>query len=156
MKIVINSILLFVFSLSIHLNAQTKNESLNWLSFEQLDDSLQVKPKKTLIFFHTDWCSYCKKMLRESFADRNVIQKLRNEYYIVKFDAESRDTVHFDGVSFTNNHPQGRRNSFHPIVTLLTNTQEPKFPTTIILNEDFTIKKTKHNYLSIKELLKIL
>lgn len=137
-------------------NAQTKNDSLNWLSFEQLNDSLTIKPKKTLIFFHTDWCSYCKKMLRESFVDHRVIKKLQQEYYIVKFDAESNETIHFDGVTIAKENSSARVNSFHPIVTLLTDTKQPRFPITIVLNEDFKIEKTKYNYLSIKELLKIL
>src|SRR5690606_22808740 len=79
-----------------------ERDTINWLSFEQLSDSLQVKPKKVLLFFHTDWCAYCRKMEREVLSDPEVIAELNKSYYAVKFDAESVDTVTFEQQKFTN------------------------------------------------------
>lgn len=81
--------------------AQEKS-SIEWISFEQLEDSLQVKSKKTFIYFYADWCVYCKKMEQVAFARKPVIQKLNNEYYAVKMNVESKDSIYFDGRVYTN------------------------------------------------------
>src|SRR5690606_10049897 len=94
----LQNILISILLMTGSLQAQEQNEpAINWLSFEQLSDSLETQPKPVLIFFHTDWCSYCKKMLGETFQDQKVIEKLNSEYYAVEFDPESVDTVSFDG-----------------------------------------------------------
>ncbi len=55
-------------------------ERIRWYSFEK-GSSISYKTKKPLlIFFHSDFCAYCKKMLRESFSDRSVVEKLNRSY----------------------------------------------------------------------------
>lgn len=140
------------------LQAQERNEpAVNWLSFEQLSDSLTVRPKPVLIFFHTDWCSYCKKMLGETFKDPQVIEKLNSGYYAVEFDAESVDTVRFDGEVYASELKSKRTGKYHPLASILMGSKNRAvFPTTIILDTDFSMKFKKFNYLSIKQLLNIL
>lgn len=130
---------------------------VNWLTFEQLDDSLKAHPKPVLLFFHTDWCSYCKKMLSESFQDPQVVKRLNAGYYAVEFDAESVDTVQFENVVFTNTASRKRTGQYHELAKILMgNNQEPIFPTTILLESDFTLRSKTFNYLSIRQLINIL
>ncbi len=138
--------------------AQEKTEStVNWLSFEQLNDSLEHNPKPVLIFFHTDWCSYCKKMLAETFKDEKLIEKLNSEYYAVEFDAESVDSVLFDGVTFNNDASKKTVGKYHQLAKILMGEKNKGiFPTTMLFNADFSVKTKKINYLSIKQLLNIL
>lgn len=129
----------------------------NWLTFEQLSDSLNVKPKKTLIFFHTDWCGYCRKMENEVFTDKIIIKKLDEEYYIVKFDAESIDTVRFEGQVFTNSSEVKKRGQYHMLTRILAERNgEFSFPTTLLLDNSFSIIDHHFKYLSIKQLNKTL
>ena len=79
-----------------------QKQEVNWLSFEQLEDSLAVKPKKVFIDFYADWCAYCKKMDKVAFRDPKLLALLDAEYYAVKMNAESRDTVVFGGESYSN------------------------------------------------------
>ena len=131
--------------------------SVNWISFEQLEDSLQTNPKPVLLFFHTDWCSYCKKMLRETFTAPEVIEMLNSHYYAVEFDAESVDSIQFDGQIFKNDSPIKRTGKYHELAKILMGSENRAiFPTTMLLNEDFSVKKKKNNYLSIKQILNIL
>ncbi|MEM8928298.1 MAG: thioredoxin domain-containing protein, partial [Bacteroidota bacterium] len=51
--------------------AQQEN-TVNWIGFEQLEDSLNIKPKKVFINFYADWCAYCKKMDKAAFKDPKV------------------------------------------------------------------------------------
>ncbi len=154
----LQNILISILLMTGSLQAQEQNEpAINWLSFEQLSDSLETQPKPVLIFFHTDWCSYCKKMLGETFQDQKVIEKLNSEYYAVEFDAESVDTVSFDGVSYVRELYSKRTGKYHPLASILMGSKNRAvFPTTIILDTDFSVKFKKFNYLSIKQLLNIL
>lgn len=132
-------------------------QTVDWLSFEQLSDSLAIKPKKVLLFFHTDWCAYCRKMERDVFTNQEVANELNQHYYVVKFDAESADTVYFDGQTITNEVKQKRTGQYHDIAKLLaTRNGQFTFPTTLILDSDFTVQQRFFQYLDRKKLLKAL
>ncbi len=53
-----------------------------------------VQHKKTvMVFFHTNACPYCQKMLKESFdkkSDKDIINK---DYYFIDINLDSPDTV---------------------------------------------------------------
>jgi len=49
--------------------------------------------KMVMVFFHTNACPYCQKMLKESFdkkSDKDIINK---DYYFVDLNLDSPDTV---------------------------------------------------------------
>lgn len=156
MKIYISISILF-FSLCSPIHAQTEaNKSINWLTFEQLSDSLDVHPKKVLLFFHTDWCSYCKKMMKETFRDDAIVDKINKEYYAVHFDAESIEPVQFDNAIFYNPTKHKKRGEYHPIAQLLIPQRQFIFPTILVLDSDFNVKKILQKYLSRSYFIKIL
>ncbi|NJB36545.1 thioredoxin fold domain-containing protein [Croceivirga sp. JEA036] len=137
-------------------NAQ--KSTINWLSFEQLEDSLAVKQKKVFINFYADWCAYCKKMDAASFKDKEVIAKLNSDFYAVKMNAESKEAIAFRGELFTNKQLETHRNPTHELALVLASRPETPFslPTTIILDKDFNITQRYFEYLSPQKLLSIL
>ncbi len=134
------------------------NPSIAWISFEQLEDSLRANPKKVFIYFNAEWCVYCKKMEKVAFKKVSVIKKLNAEYYAVKMDAESEDIVHFDGREFTNEQSKTKRNGIHQLALLLASRENTKFslPAIVILDEAFRVKHRSFEYLTDKDLLKLL
>ena len=82
------------------MHAQKSAETIQWLSFEQLNDSLSVKPKKVFVNFYADWCLYCKEMDRTTFQDLAVIKTLNENYYAVKMNVESKETIFFGKPDF--------------------------------------------------------
>ena len=149
------SIIFFLcLALSFEVVAQN-NEAVRWISFEQLDDSLSVKPKKVIISFYADWCAYCKKMDRVVYTKPEVIKKINEEYYAVKMNTESRDTIAFDGDIFTNKTQTSSRNPIHEIPLLLASREGQPFslPATIFLDESFKVRKRYFEYLSPKKML---
>lgn len=137
---------------------KAQKQQINWITFEQLEDSLAHKPKKVFISFTADWCVFCKKMEKTAFKNKNIISILNKEYYAIKMNAESKDTIVFEGVSYTNTNIDKSRRPTHQIPLLLATRKNIPFslPVQIILDEKFQVIERYFEYLSPKKLIKIL
>lgn len=135
-----------------------QQEQINWVSFEQLEDSLSVKPKKVFISFYADWCAYCKKMDKVALKDPKIIAILNSEYYAIKMNAETRDTISFEGKKFFNKEFGKKRRPTHQIPLLLASRKGRSFslPAIIILDEHFQLKSRSFEYLSTAKMLKFI
>ena len=142
--------------LSTSLNAQEK-ETVHWLSFEQLQDSLEVRPKKVFIDFYTDWCAYCRKMDKVVFTKPEIILELNTNYYAVRFDAETEAPIRFGNQTYINDQVGKSRSPIHQIAQLLA-LRDSQFapPTLVILDEDFKVTSRHFQYLDSKKLLEAL
>jgi len=144
------------FFLCAHLSAQ-EVEKVRWISFEELEDSLAVKPKKVFIDFYTDWCTYCRKMDKVVFTNPEVTKVLNESYYAVRFDAETDSTVSFGGREFINDQIEKSRTPLHQIAQFLA-LREGKFvaPTLVFLDKEFNITSRYFTYMDSKKLLRAL
>jgi thioredoxin-related protein len=156
LKTFISFCLLVVFLNTQSISAQ--KAKVNWITFEQLDDSLAVKPKKVLISFYADWCSYCKKMDKVAFRDPKVVETLNSEYYAVKMNAETEDDIVFEGKKFINEEVGKKRRATHQIPLLLASRKGRPFslPAIVILDENFQVTGRYFEYLSTKKMLGVL
>lgn len=143
------------------LHAQ-KQASISWLSFEQLEDSLQVnkhaeQPKKVFIDFYTDWCTYCRKMDRVVFTKPEVIDLLNEHYYAVRFNAESESAISFGGRTFVNDQFGKVRSPIHQITQFLAS-REGQFvpPTLLVLDEEFKVIARYFEYMDSSRLKRAL
>lgn len=138
-----------------HIMAQTE---VQWLTFEQLEDSLAVQPKKVFIDFHADWCAYCKKMDKVAYRDPEVVNVLNTKYYAVKMNAESKDTIVFGGDTFFNSQFGKERQPTHEIPLLLASREGRPFslPAMVLLDEGFQIRERIFEYRTPKQLLEVL
>lgn len=67
--------------------AQEKKE-IKWHSFDEVAQLAAKEPKMILVSVYTDWCGWCKKMDKETFTDRQVIDYINSSFYAVKMNAE--------------------------------------------------------------------
>jgi thiol-disulfide isomerase/thioredoxin len=139
-------------------NLHAQEQKVRWLTFKQLQDSLAVKPKKVFIDFYAEWCAYCKKMEQATYKNLDVISKLNQEYYAVKMDAESRDTILFDGKKFKNKSYGKKRNAVHDIPLLLASREGAPFslPAIVLLDESFRVTNRYFEYIAPKKMLSLL
>ncbi|MEM9675099.1 MAG: thioredoxin fold domain-containing protein [Bacteroidota bacterium] len=131
--------------------------SVRWLTFEQLEDSLAAHPKRVFIDFYTDWCTYCRKMDKRVFTKPEVIDLLNEDYYAVRFDAETEANIVFGGQTLINDQVGKSRSPIHQIAQLLA-LREGQFapPTLVILDEDFKVTARYFEYMDSKKLVSAL
>ena len=151
-------IVVIISFLCITSNAQ-ELKSIHWLSFEQLEDSLNIqkghnRPKKVFIDFYTNWCTYCRKMDKVVFTKPEVIELINERYHAVRFDAETRDTVTFGGQTFINDQIGKKRAPIHQIARLLAS-RKGQFipPTLLVLDSAFNVTARYFEYMDSKKLM---
>lgn len=146
-------IVLLISTLSI-----AQKETINWLSFEQLEAKFIKTPKKVVIHFYANWCVYCKKMEQDVYTKPEIIKVINNNFYAVKFNAESTDTINFGGQTFKNLNIGKQRSPNHQIAEYLASQKDKGIvlPATVIFDESFEIKKRFFTYLAPKLLHNIL
>ncbi len=86
----ISSLLCFELS-----ESQENNSKLKWLNFNDAVKVSEKSNKKLLVDVYTDWCSWCKKMDSNVYANEKVLEYLNKNFVVVKLNAEGKTTVNF-------------------------------------------------------------
>lgn len=142
--------------LSTALLAQKNKESLQWLSFEQLEDSMKLHPKKIVIDVGTSWCAYCKMLDRKTLNDAHISTYLSKYYYCVKLNAEEKEAIAFAGQVYAFE-PTGNNTGIHALArNLATKEGRVVYPTLVFLSENHLLLYQHQGFIASKDLQKIL
>lgn len=126
---------------------------INWISIEEAVELAEKDGKKIFVDLYTDWCGWCKKMDRETFANPKIVDLMGEHFYAVKFDAEQKGEVTVKGRTYKFV-PSGRR-GVHELAIRLTNGR-PSYPTFAILDSNMSKLTTIAGYKRPKEFYPIL
>jgi len=118
--------------------SSTSGPSIHWMSIQEAEKQNKKHPKKILIDTYTDWCGWCKRLDATTWTDARIVDYVNKNYYAVKLNAETHDTIKYQGRVYTFN-PAQRTND---IMAYLTDGKLSGYPTIIFLDEslnDLTI-----------------
>jgi thioredoxin-related protein len=77
-----------------------KNQ-LRWMSFNDGIAEAKETGKKVMIDVYTDWCGWCKKMDKETYANTGVVEYLNRYFVVIKLNAESSIRLTYKGGVYT-------------------------------------------------------
>ncbi len=101
--IVLGCLTSFLFSHSqIESNPQGENGLVKWYSFQEAQELNIKQPKPFLIDVYTDWCGWCKHMMRTTYSDPGLASYINTYFYPIKFNAETKDTIEYDNKRYFN------------------------------------------------------
>ena len=127
---------------------------IDWVSIDELEQRQQIEPRKVIVDLYTQWCGWCKKMDSSTFADSNITNLVSENYYAVRFDAESRQDVSFMGNNYEYVKKYGR-GGYHELAAALTEGQL-SFPTIIFMDESLHVIQAIRGYQGPERFQRIL
>lgn len=113
---------------------QTDAQGIKWYTFEEAVELSKNQPRKIVIDLYTHWCGWCKRMDKNTFSDSTVAAYVNANFYPVKFNAEQREVVQFNGYSFK--FMEQGSGGVHELAYSLLEGQMG-YPTLVYLNEKF-------------------
>lgn len=75
----------------------TSAKEPQWRSFDEGLKQAKLTGKKVLVDVYTDWCSWCKKMDANTYANKKVSEYLNKNFVIIKLNAEGDGTITYSG-----------------------------------------------------------
>ena len=113
-------------------NTVVDDTTIKWYTFEEAIAAHRKNPKKIFIDTYTDWCRWCKVMDQKTFTNPDVIRYLNKNFYAVKFNAEQKEPVTFQGHTYEFV-PSGRK-GIHTLAYSLLDRQA-SYPSFVLLDE---------------------
>ncbi|MES2655660.1 MAG: DUF255 domain-containing protein [Bacteroidota bacterium] len=120
------AIILSVFIVVLGLFAfKPQTEEVKWLNFNDGYKLAKKKNKIILVDVYTDWCGWCKRMDRDTYAKPSIVNALNKDYVVVKFNPE------VTGVTYSYN---GKTYDGPGLAGAISNNSISGYPTTVFIN----------------------
>ena len=130
-KLIITAVVTLFSILSHESVTAQQGTSVHWYGADDFDMLIAKNDRPIFIDAYTDWCGWCKKLDKDTFSDPVIAGYLNDNFYPVKFDAESKEPVTFMGREFINDGTAGKA---HQLAVALMQGRM-SYPTVIFLNE---------------------
>ncbi|QTA79064.1 Thioredoxin-fold containing protein [Desulfonema limicola] len=70
-----------------------KEQDINWQNYEAGMALGKNKSKKILINFYADWCTYCKKMDKDTYTNKSVISYINENFIPIKVNSDKNRKI---------------------------------------------------------------
>ena len=72
-----------------------------WMTIQEAQQKSEVDGKPLFVFVEAEWCGICRQMLQNIFPDKNVAEKLSENYHPVIIDLDSKRQVIYNEEEMT-------------------------------------------------------
>src|SRR5215467_6428835 len=93
-------VLVFALLLSAGASFAQSTSEIKWLSITEAEKLMKKEPKKVIVDIYTDWCGWCKRLDATTYKDPAVVDYINKNYYAVKFNAESKEDITYEGTTY--------------------------------------------------------
>lgn len=69
------------------------SDGIHWQPYDKGLAMAKAQNKNIFLYFHSDWCHYCKKMKRSTFKNLDLINYLNENFISIKVDTEKEKKV---------------------------------------------------------------
>jgi thioredoxin-related protein len=126
--------------------------AIRWYTdLDEAQRAAQASNKLLLVDVYTRWCAYCNLMGQRIYQKPEFIQYIDQKFIAVHLDAETADTLDFQGRRFPY-HPQHRVNE----LAYLLLDGRIEYPATVFLTPQGELIQTVHGYLEAPIMDRIL
>jgi thioredoxin-related protein len=122
--------------------------AVKWYTIEEAEKLARENPRPMVIDTYTDWCGWCKKLDQDTFSNSVISEILNTKFYPVKFDAEGKSPVTFQGKKYIND---GKSGPTHQLTTALI-TSQSGYPNLVFLNDQLQLLTNVPGYREPKEM----
>ena len=150
MKIIFFILALVISSLCF---SQQELPKIKWYTIKEAQELVKTSPKKILIDMNTSWCGWCKKMDKETFDNPSIASYVNTFFIPVKFDAETHDTIVFNGKTYFNKQTGNR--ATHDLAIELLN-GKLSYPTIVYLDENLNMLSPVPGYMTPRDIEPLL
>lgn len=89
------------FAINANGNSNSSKNSDKQKSFEETLKLANKDKKKVIINVYADWCSWCRKMEKDTYPDPEVQKELKRNFYLYRLNGESKEVIEYDGRKWT-------------------------------------------------------
>jgi thioredoxin-related protein len=142
----IGIILLALFTAQImvaNMTTTEEKENVEWKTISEALDQAPKTNKKIILDVYTDWCGWCKRMDRDTYADSAVAAYMQEHYIGSKMNPEKSGKLTYDGKEFT-------QQEFGQALGI------NGYPATAVFNEKGELLTVIPGYIKAAEFLRIL
>ena len=112
-------------------------QQIEWLEWEEAFERSNQEQKKFVVKIHADFCTWCKKMDKTTYANKDIADYIAKFYYAISLDARQKETIHHNGKAykFERSIISG---GLHQLAKEISG-DKLQLPTTVFLNEDGSV-----------------
>jgi thioredoxin-related protein len=142
-------LLIIFFNVIFYRSQNEENGLVQWLTFKEAQEKNNIIPKPFLVDIYTDWCGWCKVMMKTTYSNPGLAAYINQNFYPVKFNAETKDTIEFNGKIYKPLSPEPRTPHELAVYFLGSNLS---YPSTVFMANQFQYRLLSQGYLKENDL----
>jgi thioredoxin-related protein len=127
--------LMFLVTILIGFGAKAQRE-INWVDIEKAQIMVRKDTRPIMMFIYADWCDHCNLIKSTTFKNKDIINYINANFIPVKFNAETREAIVFNGRRFVNKQT-GEKPKHQLALYLAVKNKTIGFPTIVFLDKNY-------------------